>query len=414
MKIYIHKLLLLFFLLFGVVLSSAHWGSVSACDLEDTVDGWDFGDDYEYDDTIDKGYDEDGNMIGSFGFECVADFIDDSNDAPDPDWFIKDEYDDEDDDWGDDPCEMGDCDDLYDNIKANEENKTNEEDFKKEEKEEEEECTPQKGINGAIKRINGKDECVTDCMGVKGGKAYTKECHGETICIDGNNGVFTNTLTGEALDKFEQIEQEMQQNCLRTSLMNSLNEHYGIQIDYSTSQQYPGSFNPCNYSIIFSAVDKMDVYSVSAELFHAYQEQYLNGLLNNIQNSADHKGGSNIEAEEKAFGLLCNNFTFGIGIDECYELLNKWCLDFLSKYGNQHSNIILTVAEQQNWFEAVEEFRGCNQGKFKGTLYDAPVDQTLLPITLLNLWSHAEDCSEWVIIRPVIGKPSITFNKWKR
>ena len=404
MKIYIHKVLLLFFLLFGLTLgSSTHLCDtflLFACDIEDDDDWWQFneGDDDSWTDLPE--------------ITCTPDNPPDppaQDDDPDPDWFTKDEYDDEDDDWGDDPCEMGDCDDLYDDTSTIEEEKK-----KEEEKEKEEECTPQKGINGAIKRINGKDECVTDCMGVKGGKAYTKECHGETICIDGNNGVFTNTLTGEALDKFEQIEQEMQQNCLRTSLMNSLNEHYGIQIDYSTSQQYPGSFNPCNYSIIFSAVDKMDVYSVSAELFHAYQEQYLNGLLNNIQNSADHKGGSNIEAEEKAFGLLCNNFTFGIGIDECYELLNEWCLDFLSKYGNQHSNIILTVAEQQNWFEAVEEFRDCNQGKFKGTLYDAPVDQTLLPITLLNLWSHAEDCSEWVIIRPVIGKPSITFNKWKR
>lgn len=420
MKLYIHRILILFFLLFEIGVLSDNMGiaTIYACDLEDEVDNWDLND-FDYDDEIHKGHDEDGNMTGLFGYECVGDspsndddYDDDDDeaedddpieDAPDADSIPEDNniYD----DWDDDPCAMGDCDDLYDDMDDKEDPK---------EEKEEDDCDPETGIKGTARRVKGKDECVQDCMGVWGGKAYTKVCNGETICIDGNNGTFTNTLTGEALEKFEQVEEEMQQNCLRTSLMNNLNEHYGIQIGYAASQQYPGSFNPCNYSIVFSSIGGIDVYSVSAELFHAYQEQYLDGVLDEILNSLDHRGGSNIEAEEKAFGLLCNNFTLGVGTDECYVLLNEWYQNFFDKYEYQHSNITLTEQEQQSWFEAVEEFRECNQGKFQGTLYDAPVDETLLPTTLLDLWSHAEDCSDGFVVRPINGKTIIISNRWKR
>ena len=84
----------------------------------------------------------------------------------------------------------------------------------------------------------------------------------------------------------------MLQNCLQAALLNNLNENYGIQIDYSASQRTPGSFNPCNYSIVFNSTSAISAYSVTAELFHAYQEQYLGGLLSDIQNSVDHTGGS--------------------------------------------------------------------------------------------------------------------------
>lgn len=392
MKIYIHKLLLLFFLLFGLTLgSSTHLCDtflLFACDIEDDDDWWQFneGDDDSWTDLPE--------------ITCTPDNPPDppaQDDDPDPDWFTKDEYDDEDDDWGDDPCEMGDCDDLYDDTSTIEEEKK-----KEEEKEKEEECTPQKGINGAIKRINGKDECVTDCMGVKGGKAYTKECHGETICIDGNNGVFTNTLTGEALDKFEQIEQEMQQNCLQAALLNNLNENYGIQVSYSTAQSTPGSFNPCNYSIVFNSLNGINSYSVTAELFHAYQEQYLGGLLSDIQNSLDHKGGSNIEAEEKAFGMLSNDLFFGM--PECYSLLKIWCIDFYYKYENQHSDVVLTEQELQDWFAAVEGFRECNQVEASKDLYGTPVDYSMPPTTLLDLWNHAKGCSPKYVFHPIISR----------
>lgn len=392
MKLYIHKIWIVLFLLFGIILCDNNLGiaTIYACDLEDDDDWWQF--------------EHDGDDWWTFlpEVDCTPDT--DNNlgwDTDDDDW--------DDDDWDDvRPCEMGDCDDWYEDDSPNKNENENEQEI------EEDDCDPDTGRKNAVRRAKGKDDCVEDCAGVWGGKAYTKECNGETICIDGNNGTFTNTLTGEALEKFEQVEQEMLQNCLQAALLNNLNEYYGIQIGYSEAQQYPGSFNPCNYSIVFNSVAGISSHSVAAELFHAYQEQYLGKLLSNIQNSADHKGGSNIEAEEKAFGLLCNNFTLGIGVDDCYVLLVKWCLNFYNKYEGQHSNVTLTAEEAKNWFDAVEEFRECNQGKYPGTLYDSPVDKTIFPSALLNLWNLAEDCSDGFVVRPIIGTTNKPLNKWKR
>lgn len=99
--------------------------------------------------------------------------------------------------------------------------------------------------------------------------------------------------------------------------------------------------------------------------------------------------------------------------NECYTLLAKWCFNFYTKYENQHSNVVLTDEERQKWFEAVDEFRECNQGElFFGTLYASPMDETLLPTTLLDLWNHMEYCSDNWSIRPIIiGKTTITSNK---
>lgn len=275
MKLYIHRILILFFLLFAIGVLGDNMGiaTIYACDLEDDDDWWQF--------------DNDGDDWWTYlpDIVCTPDPLasDDTDDKDDDDLTPSWDTDDTDDDWEDDPCAMGDCDDLYDDMDDKEDPK---------EEKEEDDCDPETGITGTARRAKGKDECVQDCMGVWGGKAYTKECNGETICIDGNNGTFTNTLTGEALEKFEQAEQEMLQNCLQAALLNNLNENYGIQIDYSASQRTPGSFNPCNYSIVFNSTSAISAYSVTAELFHAYQEQYLGGLLSDIQNSVDHTGGS--------------------------------------------------------------------------------------------------------------------------
>ena len=247
-------------------------------------------------------------------------------------------------------------------------------------------------------------------MGVLGGKAYTKVCNGETICIDANNGTFTNTLTGEALEKFEQAEQEMLQNCLQAALLNSLNENYGIQIDYSASQRTPGSFNPCNYSIVFNSASGISATSVTAELFHAYQEQYLEGLLSTIQNSADHKGGANIEAEEKAMGYLTSLYSFyNMKVDS--TLLYSWCEHFFDSHQGHHTDISLTQDEIDDWFAAVEQFIQYNNDiKTSGDndLYDAPIDNDLLPVSLLDLWNNVDpDCVRQEI---VVGKKIISSN----
>lgn len=388
MKFYIHRILILFFLLFAIGVLSDNMGiaTIYACDIEDDDDYWQF--------------ENDGDDWWTYlpDIDCTPDppASNDTDDKDDDDLTPNWDTDDSDDDWDDDPCAMGDCDDLYDD--------TDDKEDPKEEKEEDD-CDPETGIKGTARRVKGKDECVQDCMGVWGGKAYTKECNGETICIDGNNGTFTNTLTGEALEKFEQAEQEMLQNCLQAALLNSLNENYGIQIDYSASQRTPGSFNPCNYSIVFNSTSAISAYSVTAELFHAYQEQYLEGLLSDIQNSADHTGGSNIEAEEKAMGYLSSKFFFlnNKGIEGVPPLLIQWCEQFAEKNKNNHSNVTLTTDEIASWFAAVDEFQQyyAASSESGNDMYGSPVDYDLLPSSLLNLWNMAENCTEMeIIVKP--------------
>lgn len=388
MKLYIHRILILFFLLFAIGVLSDNMGiaTIYACDIEDDDDWWQFN--------------NDGDDWWTYlpDIDCTPDppASDDTDDKDDDNLTSNWDTDDTDDDWEDDPCVMGDCDDLYDD--------TDDKEDPKEEKEEDD-CDPETGIKGTARRVKGKDECVQDCMGVWGGKAYTKECNGETICIDGNNGTFTNTLTGEALEKFEQAEQEMLQNCLQAALLNSLNENYGIQIDYSASQRTPGSFNPCNYSIVFNSTSAISAYSVTAELFHAYQEQYLEGLLSDIQNSIDHTGGSNIEAEEKAMGYLSSKFFFlnNKGIEGVPPLLIQWCEQFAEKNKNNHSNVTLTTDEIASWFAAVDEFQQyyAASSESGNDMYGSPVDYDLLPSSLLNLWNMAENCTEMeIIVKP--------------
>ena len=389
MKWYIHRILILFCSLFamGVIFDNTGVATIYACDLEDDDDYWQF--------------DNDGDDWWTYlpDIDCTPDppTSDDTDDDLTPNWDI----DDTENDWDGDPCEMGDCDDLYDD--------TADKDISKEEIEEND-CDPETGIKGSARRAKGKDECVQDCMGVLGGKAYTKVCNGETICIDGNNGTFTNTLTGEALEKFEQAEQEMLQNCLQAALLNSLNENYGIQIDYSASQRTPGSFNPCNYSIVFNSASGISATSVTAELFHAYQEQYLEGLLSTIQNSADHKGGANIEAEEKAMGYLTSLYSFyNMKVDS--TLLYSWCEHFFDSHQGHHTDISLTQDEIDDWFAAVEQFIQYNNDiKTSGDndLYDAPIDNDLLPVSLLDLWNNVDpDCVRQEI---VVGKKIISSN----
>jgi len=69
----------------------------------------------------------------------------------------------------------------------------------------------------------GKKPC--DCAGVQGGYAYKRFCNGVTYCIDGNQGIFDNHLTGDVLDQFNTAKEGMLINCLRTALLNNLNSH---------------------------------------------------------------------------------------------------------------------------------------------------------------------------------------------
>lgn len=153
-------------------------------------------------------------------------------------------------------------------------------------------------------------------------------------------------------------------------------------------------------------------------MFHAYQEQYLGGLLSDIQQSSDHKGGSNIEAEEKDMGYLSSFYSFYY-VQTDTTLLYNWCENFYNNHKNQHTDVTLTQDEQKAWFAAVEEFRQNNadaKTSNEKDLYDAPTDYDLLPTSLLNLWRNVDqDCvgQEIIIGEKIISdKIPIIKIKW--
>lgn len=228
-----------------------------------------------------------------------------------------------------------------------------------------------------------KQPCQEDCAGVFGGKAYLNECN---ECINGNYGKFNNNLTGSALNQFNQVLNDMMSNCLRATLLNNLNNYYGINISMGTNGMGLGSFDPCDYSIKFDSLKNINSYTLTGELFHAFQEQFLNGKLLQIKLDVtnNHVGGSNIEFEEKAMNILSGYFTGGTNSDPGTEKLGFWCNNFLINHPI-HSNVVLTQQEIDSWFEALEEFQEHHQN-LPG-LYGKPIDFGILPTSLLNLWN---------------------------
>jgi len=154
-----------------------------------------------------------------------------------------------------------------------------------------------------------------------------------------------------------------------------------------------GSFDPCDYSIKFRSATDINSYNVTAELFHAYQEQFLRGKLTQIVNSSDKKGGSNMEIEEKAMLMLTGIFVGGMyPIYPEQVKLYTWLLSFI---GNRDfsSEIVLTEEEKQSWFKALEEFQQYHYQLYlndpdpnkKQDFYSRPIDYDMLPDTLLFL-----------------------------
>jgi len=210
-------------------------------------------------------------------------------------------------------------------------------------------------------------------------------------CLDGNQGVVNNQLPNAMLAQFNTAKNDMLINCLRTALWNNLDSHYGINISGGSGST---GFNPCDYRMTFNPSENITALILSAELFHAYQEQYLGGKVRQIQLDAanNYIGGSNIEFEETAMGVLAGKLGFGGGDAPGTAKLDQWCEQFLKDH-LIHSNVVLTQSEKDKWFEAMEEFKTyyVNHPGQGGFFYDKPIDYTMLPASLLNLW-NLSDC----------------------
>jgi len=152
-----------------------------------------------------------------------------------------------------------------------------------------------------------------------------------------------------------------------------------------------GSFDPCDYSIKFRSATDINSYNVTAELFHAYQEQFLKGKLTQIVNSSNKKGGSNMEFEEAAMLMFAEMFRGNNALIMAFpgqEKLFIWVTDFFENRSSS-SKIILTDVEKQSWFEALNEFQQFHWQNAPNSLRGSPVDHTMLPDTLLFLLNNS-------------------------
>ena len=360
--------------------------SLSACDIED------YDDDFDYDDYDSFDYWDDDEHAGNAeeywdivdSFVCTPDIPSDNNNDNDE----EDEEDEEEQWWVDDydPCENGDCEDDTNTDTETDDNTKD--------------CAGVRDGEAYIDECGqcvggttGKKACVKDCMGVENGKAYTIECNGHTICRNGNAGIYDLNLNEEYSIQFNEAITQMRDNCFANTLLENLNENYGIEISMSASQgpNIGGSFNPCDYTIKFT--EEINADNLIAELFHAYQEQISSGKLSEIASSIDHMGGSNIEAEEKVVGFIYSSwYGFATGNENCK--LSMWAKSFMQNHIKTHS-CGLSDEELEAWYEAVEDFadysRKQDQETGTKTLYGTPVDHSLYPEALRSLCGTLSD-----------------------
>ena len=385
------KYALMFSFLLGITFSIQNNGvtlcafmSLSACDIEDYDDDFDY-DDY---DSFDYWVDDEhaGNAQGYWdiadSFVCTPDIPSNNNNDQEEDeeeWWV-DDY---------DPCENGDCEDDTNTDTETDDNTKD--------------CAGVRDGEAYIDECGqcvggttGKEACAKDCMGVENGKAYTIECNGHTICRNGNAGIYDLNLNEEYSIQFNEAITQMRDNCFANTLLENLNENYGIEISMSASQgpNIGGSFNPCDYTIKFT--EEINADNLMAELFHAYQEQISSGKLSDIASSTDHMGGSNIEAEEKVVGFIYSSW-YGYAIENENCKLSMWAKSFMENHIKTHS-CGLSVEELKAWYEAVEDFaeysRQQDQETGTKTLYGTPVDDSLYPEALTNLCNNlSEECN---------------------
>ena len=364
-----------------------------ACDEDD------FDDDFDYDDTDyfdywagDCNADNADDYWAAFdSFVCVGTSPNDDDDDDDS-WWGDDDYDNDDDE---DPCDNGACDDDDNN------DDTNNNDA-------EHDCA---GVRDGEAYIDRCGNCVggttgasacEDCSGVENGLSQYIICGDDSVCVNRNAGKFDYQLDYEDQQEFEQILLELESNCWTNTLLNNIDSHSGLKISIDNHPQYPGRYEPCNHGISFDAQQPMTTYSLTAELFHAYQEQIWGGKLRDIKMDYEHNhiGGSNIEAEEKVMGYIANSWNAigGAIVEEGYNYnkLNEWAENYLINHISIHSCGLLEN-ELVHWYEAVEEFAfinsQINMDMPRNTTYGSPVDYTLQPIGIVSICRGlSEEC----------------------
>jgi Fe-S-cluster formation regulator IscX/YfhJ len=224
--------------------------------------------------------------------------------------------------------------------------------------------------------------------------------------IDNDAGRFNNTLTGEDLEKFNEVIAQIRDNCLGAALLNSIDGNSGINIE-TRSINSPGAYNPRTHTITLRQ-DGFTTSALMAELFHAYQEQFYGGRLTEIVNDRENNyiGGSNIEFEEKAMLIASSFFDIMQGNFSDTQLLYFFLFDLFENNPN-YDPITINDIDMDKWFEALNEFRDTNIDS--NNLYGTPVDTNLLPTALIDLLNKAfenvrnnPDCNKTFRVTPNI------------
>jgi hypothetical protein len=205
---------------------------------------------------------------------------------------------------------------------------------------------------------------------------FTRDANGNCVIETIFN---TEGLTTEQQTILDEAINTLSENCLGAALLDVVRT-VNISMGGTT---FAGQYNPDNNTISFRNNNDISSDILGAELMHAYQQQ-LYGILDDIKhdNTNNHKGGSNIEFEEKAFNIKKDMidgggmFTFP-GEEE----LTDWLIDL--DINHPTGTIELSSSELSAWFAALEAFQQHHESN--PDFYGAPIDYNLKPDAIINL-----------------------------
>lgn len=197
-------------------------------------------------------------------------------------------------------------------------------------------------------------------------------------------------LTPEELLLLDNVILDMQTSntggCLDDILMTELT-HSPLSVKMDPNAASYAQYNPCLNAISFRNTADITERLLRAELFHAYQQRHYEGKLSDIsQNVQDnnHRGGSNVEFEEKGAVMLIEWLkTGGAPALEDVMGLSLWMFDFVESLSSRSKPVELTQEELEGWFNNLHTFQEYH--KQERNLSGKPVDDEFQPDALLAL-----------------------------
>lgn len=188
-------------------------------------------------------------------------------------------------------------------------------------------------------------------------------------------------LNGEDRDLLIEIFENMKNDCLTNALLKST---VGTNIGFNSSISTPGNYNPTTNSVSLRDPSSANAYTLTAELFHSYQDRYGN------LSSYLHVGRSNAEFEEKFMGLVV-----AINGNKPYSTFNDmegvdlWIMELIES-NNGRFPTSFTDDQKTEYMCYLTNFQQANIGNS----YGGPIDPTHdAPYNVMELLDKS-DCYE--------------------